>query len=276
MKYIITLFSILLLLSCGQDEIKKIKESYKNGQPKFIYYYKNKSDTLTYRKEMFYESGKVNYIGNIVNKKKEGVWTWWYENGKTKDKCKYLDGFYVDTVFHWYENGTLQQIEIVEGRRVRTDGCCNCNGTVIRYHKNGKLDEKFTRINDKLQGKSVQYYENGGWEMHTYKNDTLNGPAIEHFLDSTQTILVGQFENGKETGLWKEFNKDSILTLTTIFTNGTVNGEQIQYYPSGKIKQKGIVKEGEYQGEVNYYNELGKLTKTEFYKLGKLQRESKF
>ena len=37
-----------------------------------VRYYKKKRDTLNYRKEAFYETGEPDYIGHIVNGKKEG------------------------------------------------------------------------------------------------------------------------------------------------------------------------------------------------------------
>ncbi len=49
-----------------QTETKKIVSTYKNGNPEIVNYFPDKEDTLTYRQEVFYESGKQNYIGNIV------------------------------------------------------------------------------------------------------------------------------------------------------------------------------------------------------------------
>jgi antitoxin component YwqK of YwqJK toxin-antitoxin module len=224
MKLISTLLLILLLIGCGQSETKK--EFYYDGTKLIqeIRYYKNPNDSLTFRKEDFYKSGNKFYTGQLINATKDGKWTWWYENGNKKDECKYADGFYVDTVYHWYESGELKQIEIVVVRTVRRDDCCNCNGTIIRYDENGKLKEKFTSLDDKLQGTYTTYDANGSWNVKTYKDDTLSGPTIEHIIDSAglHTIIVGQYQNGKETGLWKWFNKDSILTQTAVYKNGEV------------------------------------------------------
>lgn len=277
MKLIITILTFCILFSCGHKETRIIISAYKNGNAEIIHYLPNKNDTLTYRKEVFYESGKINYTGNFSKGIKEGVWTWWYENGNKKDKCKYEKGFYVDTVYHWYENGNLKQVEIVAGRNVRSDGCCQCNGTIIRYYENGKLKEIFTSIKDKIQGKFTSYDEKGSWKVRTYKNDSLCGPTIEHFIDSDniKTIVVGQYINNEETGLWKWYDKDSILILTAVYVNGILKGEYIRYFPNGKIKQKGIMEDGEFQGEVYYYDESEKLIKKEFYKKGKLIRTTK-
>ena len=223
MKQIIFILTLSILFGCGRMETKKVVTTYQNGKPEIIIYLLDKDDTSTYRKEVFYESGKPDYIGHIVKGVKDGTWTWWYENGNKKDQCKYEDGFYVDTVYHWYESGQLMQIEIVAGRTVRTDGCCNCNGTIIRFYENGKTKEKFTSLDNKFQGTYESYEEDGTWKIRTYKNDSLWGPTTEHIIDSNEvTIVVGQYENGKETGLWKWFDKDSVLYETAVYTNGKI------------------------------------------------------
>ena len=223
MRYFISLLLILFFIGCGQTETKK--EFYYDGTKlvQEIRYYKNPNDSMTFSKEDFYKSGKKFYTGQLANGTKEGIWTWWYENGNKKDECKYADGFYVDTVHHWYENGQLKQIEIVEGRTVRTDGCCNCNGTIVRYFENGKIKEKFTSLGDKFQGSYTTYDENGSWTSKTYKDDIQSGPTTEHIIDSTGLqIIIGQYENGKETGIWKWYDKDSVLTKTAVYKNGDV------------------------------------------------------
>jgi len=269
MKYLIIVLAFCIFPGCGETETKKIVSTFNNGKPEVVFYFPEKGDTLTYRKEVFYESGKQSYTGHRVKGTKDGVWTWWYENGNLKDKCKYVDGFYVDTVYHWYENGQIKQIEIVAGRTVRTDGCCNCNGTIIRYDESGKEKEMFTSLNHKFEGISKTFEEDGSWKIRTYKNDTLNGPTSEHLIDSGKVIIVtGQYENGKETGLWKWFDKDSLLYQTVVYENGIYNGEFLQYYPNGRLKEKGILVDGNYEGEFTCFDENSKITRVDFYKKG--------
>ncbi len=276
MRQILFIFTLSTLFGCGQTETKKVVSTYFNGKPEVLYYFPKIDDTLTYRKEVFYETGKQKYIGQILNGTKNGIWTWWYENGNKKDQCKYENGYYVDTVYHWYETGQLKQIEIIAGRTVTTDGCCNCNGTIIRYYENGNLKEKFTNLDNKLQGTYLSYDENGNCQIWTYLNDTLNGQASEYLVDSSKvTIIVGQYGNGKETGLWKWFNKDSVLYQTITYDNGIQNGEFLKYYPNGQIKEKATLINGLYDGELTYFNEMGIVDKIEIYKNGKPQLTKK-
>ncbi len=270
MKHYISIFILFILVSCGQTEIKKVIYTFPNGIVGKVRYYSDESDTLTYRIEVFYLSGKRDFVGNFVEDRKEGVWTWWYENEKIKDKCKYKEGYYIDTIYHWYENGNLRQIEFLSGQIGEKVGD-KYSGTTIRYFENGKIKEQITTIDDKLEGKHIVYNEKGGWYMRTYSNNKLWGPTIEYCLDSNNETAVGQFMNGKEHGLWKWFDKDSIIFKTAVYKNGIWEGPYILYYTNGKIKESSILKNGTYDGEVKYFDENAKQTKTEFYEDGKLK-----
>jgi len=208
---------------CKPHEVKEVRESFPNKQDHIVRYYKDeKHNKLNYRKEVFYQNGKKDYVGEIVNGEKSGIWIWWYENGQKKDQCKYDAGYYIDTVYHWYENGNLRQLEIMLVKSKRTDSCSACDGTIIRYNKDGSLSERSTRVDGKLEGFSI-HYDNGNYRSRTYKNDTLNGPAVEYYknTDSTEESTVrGDYKNGKEDGLWKVFLKDSILYKTIVYKEG--------------------------------------------------------
>lgn len=268
MRQLPAMLTFCILFSC-QTEKEKIISTYADGKPKVVFYFTDASDTLTYRKEVFYPSGNYSYTGNIVNGKKEGVWTWWYENGYRKDKCTYVNGFYTDTVFHWLENSRLKQIEIIPEHVVGTNDSSQYNGTIIRYYENGKLKEKFTSEKGKFQGTYIRYEEDGGWSIKTYKDNLLWGPVISHYVDSATTVIVvGQYENGNETGLWRWFNQDSITTKSAEYNDGEPNGVYTTYYLNGKIESEGKLKNGFQDGVFKFYTEKGKLKKIEKYKEG--------
>ena len=108
--------------------------------------------------------------------------------------------------------------------------------------------------------------------MRTYHNDTLNGPTSEYLIDSGKVIIaVGQYQKGKEVGLWKWFDKDSVLYQTANFDSGVYNGEYLKYYPNGQLKEKATLVNGEYEGKRTYFNEKNKILKTELYKNGRLK-----
>ena len=55
---------------------------------------------------------------------------------------------------------------------------------------------------------------------------------------------------------------------TEKFINGKAEGEVIEYYESGTIKEKAYFINDKQEGEHLFYDEKGNLTKTEIYKNG--------
>ncbi len=214
---------IVCCVSCTQHELKKIVSKFENGSPNLVVYYYNKDDTLTFKKEVFYESGKQEYIGNIIEGKKEGIWNWWYENGNKKDQCKYKNGVEIDTIFHWYESGNIKQVGVLLDGKPNSEKLCTvcCNINITRYYETGELKESFTTIDDKFEGKYYKYYENGTWILRTYVKGILNGETIEHIIDSNGTTnILGQYKYGSEEGLWKWYDIDSTLIQTIVYKSG--------------------------------------------------------
>ncbi len=79
----------------------------------------------------FGEEGNLEkvYIGNLLNGKKEGKWTWWYhETGRKSEEINYkkgeIDGLHIE----WYENGqkkyerTFKDGELISSKIWNEDG----------------------------------------------------------------------------------------------------------------------------------------------------------
>ena len=301
-KILFNLTCVVILISCQRKETRKVIQFFANGRPQFVNYYLDFTDTSTYRREVLFENGKKEYVGEIVNGQKEGEWTWWYSNGNKKDKCKYTNGKEIDTIFHWYENGKLKKLEILKPRNEHSTSNCTlcCNATFLCYYENGVLNEKFSKVNDefedssktwssdgklqeegvfknnKKEGRWKFFSSNGDITLRDFKNGLKNGYSLEILSDSTGTqIIKGQYLSDLETGLWKWYTKDSILKQTVNYENGKTIGELVIYYPNGKIKQKGLLINGYNIGPIKYFDENQKLIKTEFYKNNILQRTIK-
>jgi len=249
-------------------EFQEIVETYEDGTPKIILTFRGRKDSLNYHQLVLYPSGKADHAGQIVNGKKSGTWTWWHENGNRKAQCKFEGGRYVDTIFHWYENGQVQQVEVLPASGIR-DGEC-CSGTTTRYWENGKVKEQYMSMNRLLHGTYKRYYENGGWSISTYRNDSLEGPTLQHNVDSSGmvTIVVGQYRQNREVGYWQWFNKDSVLRRSVQFEDGTSPCLIKTYYPNGKTESEGTLINGKYEGYVTYYDDQGNLLGKGYFRNG--------
>jgi antitoxin component YwqK of YwqJK toxin-antitoxin module len=259
----VILILVLLLLMACKHECRVVKDTYDNLKEKEVFIYPDCNDTTYYKRQSFYSNGQIGSEGFYRNHKKIGKFKSWAENGNQTADWEVLEGKDHGFIQCWHDNGAKKK-EVNLDRGIE-------NGHFKEWSQNGKLICE----GDYMKGRKIETWkyweENGSWKIRNYKNDTLDGYTFEHLIDSIETILIsGQYKNGKEAGLWKWLNEDSILYLTAIYQEGKVTGEYVEYYSEGKIKSKGNVIDGSYEGEVIYYDEMGGITKTEYYKSGSL------
>ncbi|MBI89416.1 MAG: hypothetical protein CMG60_04950 [Candidatus Marinimicrobia bacterium] len=98
-----TLF--IISFAFGSDTSRTV-ETYNNGNISSISYHKDNPDGLELiKQEVFHMTGPKSMVGTFKNGFREGLWTFWYDNGN-----KRLEGFYKngqkDSLWtYWYDNG---------------------------------------------------------------------------------------------------------------------------------------------------------------------------
>jgi antitoxin component YwqK of YwqJK toxin-antitoxin module len=261
-RLVFVLVGIALLSSC-KNECKKVKETYPNGKPKTVFIYPDCSDTTCFQVQHFNDMGLKYDEGYIRNGKEDGLFKTWYDNGKQSAEWEMRNGKGEGYVQCWYEDGKLKKTAFVDNDLE--------NGLVRTCSENGNWKSEGYVLNDKRNGPWVNLRKDGQWNIRTYKYDMLEGPTIEYNIDSTGNFFViGQYENDKESGLWKWYDNDTILYQAIMYGNGFYNGEFMDYYKNGKISVKGVYKNNEYEGAVYSYDESGKLLQIDKYANGKL------
>lgn len=95
----------------------------------------------------------------------------------------------------------------------------------------------------------------------TYKNDTLNGPYVYYYADSS-TAKKGEYLLGRQDGDTYIYYPDGKIYSRYSFSNGKIHGVMTDYYSNGNTKMIMQVKDG---------NPHGKYRK--FYSDNKLQEE---
>ena len=263
----ISILGLLFFTSCKQ-ECRVVKEYYDKSKEKEVFVYPDCNDTTYYKRLHFYKNGQLSSEGCFKNGEIFGKFKSWAENGNQTADWEILDGKENGFIQCWYDNG-IKKRETTLDKGIK-------NGKLKEWDENGKQICEGNYVRGKMVGTWKYWEEDGTWKIRNYKNDTLNGPTIEHLIDSTSIKLVsGQYLNGQEVGLWKWFNRDSILYQTAIMTDGKYTGEFIEYYEDGKVKSKGNLIDSNYDGALTYYDEDGNITKIEQYKNGKLQPDRK-
>ena len=108
--FIIGLISIILLLiSCKERLIGVVDNSYDDGFPQKILYYKIKNGNEVLVKSIEYHPNHNIFIeGNFKNGKREGEWKSWHDNGNLWSVGTFKADIQVGTTMTYYENGNLR------------------------------------------------------------------------------------------------------------------------------------------------------------------------
>lgn len=115
--------------------------------------------------------------GKYVNNKKEGKWTFYFNNGAIKH------------VLH-YKNNTPE-------------------GEAIFYYKNGKIREQGVWKNNRWVGEYKMYYRNGNLKNHfTYNHQGLKDGEQKYFYENGNLMISGTWNKGSETDDIYEYNED--------------------------------------------------------------------
>lgn len=189
----------------------------------------------------FYLNGKLKSIGNYVNGKKVGKWTYNYSNGKIEQQGSYDKKNRVQGIWKWYypcvspcsaEIGNLWREEVyVDDKR---------EGSLIEYSDSGKVITKGELIDNEKEGPWIL-------ELADYREE-------------------GSYKAGKRDGEWKHyFIATGGLRFVGHFIDGVPDGKQQFYYESGKYRQTGKYIGGNREGEWKFYDETGYVFLTILY-----------
>lgn len=100
------LFFGLLLFGCGPGLEEVVMESYEDGTPKIVRYYKGEGKEKTMVKEgFFYPNGTIRMEGEYLHGVKHGRWISYYEDGTKWSEGNYTDGINNGATTTWHENG---------------------------------------------------------------------------------------------------------------------------------------------------------------------------
>jgi len=126
--------------------------------------------------QFFTEKGVIESEGKMEGKKRIGLWTYYFPDGKTIISEEN------------YENGLL-------------------NGESKTFYKDGKVTELSHFKNGKLDGNVKRYASNGTLiDDLNYKEGKLHGYAKYYNIEG-KLIYAGEYENDLKVGKW-EYNSD--------------------------------------------------------------------
>lgn len=174
---------------------------------------------------------------------------------------------------------------------------------LIEYHDNGKVKKSGTYIDKKLHGAYEEYYKNGYLkEKGEYKNGFKTGLYLYyHDNGNLHKAITYESYDGKEIkqGPYKFFDRDGALqregsysgdsykefysngniksevnpiTVKSYYEDGklhkivTIEGENVEYYDNGQLKEKWINNYHSLEGPYESYFKNGQLKEKATYK----------
>jgi len=232
------------------------------GKENGMFKYFDKSGKI--EKTEIYQHGVLLAVGLIDEEgKRQGYWEEFYADpeGQIKSKGKYKDGNRIDEWKFYFSNNNIQQ----EGKYLK-DG--KPTGQWKWYYKSGQLlrDENFRKgLED---GMMHEYLEDGTIITEgEYIDGLKEGEWLYQYGDHKE---IGKYRDGQKSGIWKYFHlTNENLNFEGEFVDGVPNGKHKFYYENGKLQREEVYSMGIKKDLWKYYNELGELKLTVFYKNGK-------
>nr|WP_294786250.1 hypothetical protein [uncultured Flavobacterium sp.] len=243
-----------------------------NGFDSSFYQYYNFSavSNLVY----YYPNGKKLRIVQYKNGRKDGETILYHQDGTVLMKGKYESGKPVsgdfEEVVNWdnyrfnqadNEAGKEEPIRTVEGVILRDETGKNKKRQVVKkkifwsdskqlaqeiwYDIVNDYTESFKQINYDKSGKVLQTINEGDFVQ--YGREISNGIVYDYYFQNKFAVA---------------------LKSKTNYKNGQKNGEEIQYYPNGKILKIVHYSDGEEEGDQIEYNADGTVKRKMIYKNG--------
>lgn len=231
--------------------------SNNSGKPVFTVFYGRDLPDLEYPDDAKVEEG------NLVDQRKEGYWSRYYEDGLSiKQKGEFENNRPNGKYTKYYQNGSVKESG--------TFANMGFKDSLKRYWENGKLEyEAIYNPEGKEQGLVKYYYKSGQLE---YSYEAVNGkPTNQKRFNEDGTVQDLKTEKGATIVETELFLKK--ITATTLIDSETPASFKANDYNKilnrELVYQEGIFKNGQlFDGKCYIYDESKKLIKIEIYKEG--------
>jgi antitoxin component YwqK of YwqJK toxin-antitoxin module len=230
------LFSYTLAYSIENESFKKIVEKNTDDISEFY------SLAIQKWKEIA-QTNTEEWYGN------NQIVTYYYENGRLEGKGK-MDGNTPVGPWEFYNDKGRSTI------KGSFDSMGNREGKWISLNYEGIITEVAHYANGKLDGKNLQYYDDGKpKKVAIFIDDELNG-EFKYYTANGALQQKKYFKNGKLDGTYQYFHEvgEELVYTKAEYIGGNVQEVLHQYYPTGQLESEISFSNGENNGpELNYY-----------------------
>ena len=268
---------------------------------------KNVSGEITEMK-VLYNNGKTREIIRLKNSKLHGVQKSFNNKGILLSETEYNDGLLCGISKKYNNEGQLKEKKTYNCNLSKNSSWLD--GAYAEY-SNNKLISKGNYANNLKEGKWLTYFGNGKPnKIATYKNGLIVGKyreyqssgkiavkanyieintngkfeSVKHgeyqtFFNNGDVTSEGNYDRGKKTGMWIDYNTNGSLNKETFYKNDKIHGIKNTYTYAGKLELESqyyeeIEIEGKkltnvYHGAKIIYGDNGMVKSKSFYNYGK-------
>ncbi|MDX1684641.1 MAG: hypothetical protein R3275_05345 [Saprospiraceae bacterium] len=175
-------FTLLMLLSCGQNETT-VKGDWSKYEIESVPHSDHKKAMLKNT------SGEIIQEGFIKNGVRDGQWT--YYNPQQN---------YITKVEH-YINGRL-------------------NGVALELNRRHELETRSHYKGGQRHGYYVKYHRSRPKTEAYYKDGQLHGRMTKYHDYSDQIMSEAEYRNGQQHGIYRYYDEQGNITLDYLYENG--------------------------------------------------------
>lgn len=123
-------------------------------------------------------------------------------------------------------------------------------GGAEEKYPDGGSKTRFSILNGKRHGPSLQWYENGKlWKKSCFREGKLHG-SYEWWYENGRKAQQSSYRNGLETGTFTKWYEDGKRSETGSFRNGKEDGPWLYFNEDGTVWDRIVYVEGELLEEV--------------------------
>ena len=223
---------------------------------------------------VYFDNGRIKEQGKTKNGKRHGMWKLYDQKGKLTSTINYSEGLVIqkqnsqriEKFATYHNNGRLKEEGFIKNGKK--------DGAWKSYNMRGKLTKSAIYANGEVIRIDVLKNNNESKEIDELANVTYH--------DNGRIKTTGKLIKNKKHGEWRQYDdRGSVLTIS-LFNNGELLFEQspnkvqpfISYHSNGRIKEQGMLKGAERDGEWYLYSKRGKLLRKTNYHQGNIIDQS--
>lgn len=206
----------------------------------------------------YFDDGKLKKKGNFYDDESlEGFWEYYYANGNKEAEGIFVKNKKQGKWNFFYENSISSGYEHYEAGAL--------HGEAIDYFSDGAISYRKTYKNGILDGRSTYYYANGNKKSDGVYADGRRIGSWQWFYENGKIDTDTKYKDGRYT--WIDYyingNVKSEGSGMGDGGDGKIDGYTRNYYANGVLKNEGIKRLGDREGQWTYYDSITGLKESE-------------